>query len=361
VPFSAEPQTRDLAIGHIAKGALLLGAIVVIGVAGYVMAGWPLIDALYMVIITIFGVGYGEVRSVDHPAMKFFTMGLIVAGCSAGLWVIGGLVEFMADGKIREALGRRRMSQQIEEMTGHAIVCGFGRVGQILSRDLAEAGMPLLVVDTSPERLALAESLGYPTVAGDAAEERTLRAAHIDTAKVVAVVLPDDAANVFVTLSARELSDSVQIIARGERPDTERKLLRSGATRVVLPAAAGANRIARMITHPPPECLLADAVNMNELNQHLLEIGLEITEFVLAADSDLVGAPLSAVDLRETAVMIIALRKPDGEIRRNPHGTTTLEAGDAIILVGRHGDLPRSLRLFASSAPAVTWRGSSKA
>jgi voltage-gated potassium channel len=270
VPFSAEPQTRDLAIGHIAKGALLLGAIVVIGVAGYVMAGWPLIDALYMVIITIFGVGYGEVRSVDHPAMKFFTMGLIVAGCSAGLWVIGGLVEFMADGKIREALGRRRMSQQIEEMTGHAIVCGFGRVGQILSRDLAEAGMPLLVVDTSPERLALAESLGYPTVAGDAAEERTLRAAHIDTAKVVAVVLPDDAANVFVTLSARELSDSVQIIARGERPDTERKLLRSGATRVVLPAAAGANRIARMITHPPPECLLADAVNMNELNQHLL-------------------------------------------------------------------------------------------
>jgi len=153
--------------------------------------------------------------------------------------------------------------------TGH-IVCGFGRVGQILCRDLAAAGVPLLVVDPDIERLALAESLGHPTVVGDAAEERTLRAAHIDTARVVAVVLPDDAANVFVTLSARELSGSVQIIARGERPDTERKLLRSGANKVVLPAAAGANRTARMITHPPAESLLA-------------------------------GAPVSAIDLREAA------------------------------------------------------------
>jgi voltage-gated potassium channel len=251
------------------------------------------------------------------------------------------------------------MSQQIDAMTGHTIVCGFGRVGQILCRDLAAAGMPLLVIDTNPERLALAESLGYPTIVGDAAEERTLRAAHIDTAQVVAVVLPDDAANVFVTLSAREVSDTVQIIARGERPDTERKLLRSGANRVVLPAAAGANRIARMITHPAPESLLADTVNMNELNQQLLDIGLEIAEFVLAPDGDLVGAPLSSVDLREAVVMIVAVRKPGGEIRRSPHGTTVLEAGDAIIFMGRHGDLPRSLRRLAA-APAVTWRGSSR-
>lgn len=359
MPLPVDTRSRDLAIGHIAKGLVLLGAIVAAGVTGYVLAGWSFVDALSMVIITIFGVGYGEVRSVDHPLLKFFTMGVIVTGCTAGLWVIGGLVEFMTDGRIREALGKRRMSQQIDALTRHAIVCGFGRVGQILCRDLAAAGVPLLVVDTDHERLILAESLGYATLAGDAAEERTLRAAHIETARVVAVVLPDDAANVFVTLSARELSDSVLIIARGERPDTERKLLRSGANRVVLPAAAGANRIARMITHPPPESLLADATTMNDLNQSLLDIGLEITEFVLAPDNDLVGAPLAAVDLREAAVMIVALRKPDGEIRRSPHGTTVLEAGDAIIVVGRHGDLPRSLRRLAS-APAVTWRGSSR-
>lgn len=359
MPFSTEPATRSLAIGHIASGGTLLVSIVVIGVVGYMLAGWSFIDALYMVVITIFGVGYGEVRSVASPALKIFTMVLITAGCSAGLWVIGGLVEFMADGRIRDALEKRRMSQQIDGMRGHAIVCGFGRVGQILCRDLAAAGMPLLVVDTNHDRLALAESFGYPTVTGDAAEERTLRAAHIDTARVVAIVLPDDAANVFVTLSARELSDTVHIIARGERPDTERKLLRSGANRVVLPAAAGANRIARMITHPPPETLLADAVNTHELNEHLLEIGLEIGEVVLDADGDLVGAPLAAVDLREMAVVIVAIRKPDGEIRRSPHATTVLEAGDAIILVGRHDELPRVLRRSSTSA-AVTWRGANK-
>ncbi len=357
--FSTTPETKSLAIGHVVKGGILLGGIVAVGVLGYLVAGWPLIDALYMVVITIFGVGYGEVRSVSDPTLKLFTMALIVTGCSAGLWVIGGLVEFMADGRIREALEKRRMSQQIDGMRGHAIVCGFGRVGQILCRDLAAAGMPLLVIDADQTRATLAESLGYPTIVGDAAEERTLRAAHIDTAAVVAVVLPDDAANVFVTLSARELSGSVQIIARGERPDTERKLLRSGATRVVLPAAAGANRMARMITHPPAERLLADAGNTHELNEHLLEIGLAIGEIVLAADSELVGAPLSAIDLQEAAVVIVALRKPDGEIRRSPHATTLLEAGDAVILVSRHEDLPRSLRR-ATGSGALTWRGASK-
>jgi voltage-gated potassium channel len=357
MPSSANPNPTSLAIGHIVTGGALLGAIVAIGVTGYVLAGWSVIDSLYMVVITIFGVGYGEVRSVESPALKIFTMALIVSGCSAGLWLIGGLVEFVADGKIREALEKRRMSQQIDCMRGHAIVCGFGRVGQILCRELAAAGMPLLVVDTDPARTALAESLGYAAIIGDAAEDRTLHTAHIDTARVVAVVLPEDAANVFVTLSARGLSDTVQIIARGERPETEQKLLRSGANRVVLPTAAGANRIARMITHPPAETLLADAVNTHELNEHLLEIGLEIGEIAVTADSDLVGTPLSAVDMRELAVVIVAIRKSGGEIRRSPHVSTLLEAGDTVILVGRHDDLPRSLR--RSAAASLTWRGAS--
>ena len=163
--------------------------------------------------------------------------------------------------------------------------------------------MPLVVIDADAGRLALAESQGYTIVMGDAAEEQTLRRAHIDTARVVAVVLPDDAVNVFVTLSARELSGSVEIIARGERPDTERKLLRSGATRVVLPAAAGANRIARMITHPSAETLLGDADSMGQLNDQLLEIGMEIGQITIEADSELRGATLADVDLRQSAIV----------------------------------------------------------
>lgn len=218
--------------------------------------------------------------------------------------------------------------------------------------------MPLVVIDADAGRLALAESQGYTIVMGDAAEEQTLRRAHIDTARVVAVVLPDDAVNVFVTLSARELSGSVEIIARGERPDTERKLLRSGATRVVLPAAAGANRIARMITHPSAETLLGDADSMGQLNDQLLEIGMEIGQITIEADSELPGATLADVDLRQSAIVIVAIRKADGQIRRSPHPTTELEALDTLIVVGRHDDVPRSLRRLPIPTQ-LTFRGAS--
>ena len=342
------------------RGLWLLAAIVAIAIAGYMAAGWSFLDAVYMVVITIFGVGYGEVRPLDQPWLKLFTIGVIIGGCSAGLWVVGGLVELLAEGRIRAVMGKRRMNQQIEKLHDHAIVCGFGRVGQILCRDLTAAEVPLVVIDSDVARLAMAESLGYPVLQGDAAEERTLRAAHIDTARVLAVVLPDDAANVFVTLSARELSSTVEIIARGERPDTERKLLRSGASQVVLPAAAGAHRIARMITHPSAETLLNDSDSMRLLNEQMLQIGMELGEITVTPESDLAGAALMDLDLRETEIIIVAIRKSDGEIRRSPHRTSVLEPGDSLMVVGRHEDLPRSLRRLPAPAP-LTFRGATAA
>jgi voltage-gated potassium channel len=350
----------DSSVSHrrIRRGMLLLVAIVVLGVVGYVLAGWNLLDAIYMVVITIFGVGYGEVRPIEAPALKVFTISLILAGCSAGLWVVGSVVEFMAEGTINKALGRRRMTRQISELSNHTIVCGFGRVGQMLCRELQEAGVPVVVVDANPERLAAAEALGLPVVAGDASEEKVLRAANIDAAKVLAVVLPAEAANVFVTLSARELNDSIQIIARGERPETERKLLRAGANRVVLPTAAGASRIARMITNPTAESLLRDTAGMTYLNEQLLQIDLQFVEIPIPPDSPLAGTTVQSIDPRDlAAVVIVAVRTATGEIHRNPHGTTCLEAGDTIILIGRRGDLPKSLRKAAGAA-AITYRGS---
>lgn len=347
----------SVSLVRIRRGAILLAAVVSIAVAGYMAAGWSFIDAVYMVVITIFGVGYGEVHPVDSSVLKLFTMSVVIAGCSAGLWVVGGLVEFIAEGTINEALGRRRMSKQIGELKGHVIICGFGRVGRVLAGELRTAGTPVLLVDTDASRLAEAEALGYHVLVGDASEERVLREANIAAAKVVAIVLPDDASNVFVTLSARELNSDVEIIARGERPETERKLLRSGANRVVLPAAAGANRIARMITHPSAECLLRDERGMAQLNEQLLDIGLQFTELAIPADSPLAGATVADIDLRDLAsVVIVAVRKEDGEIRRNPHGSTLLEPNDTIILVGRRGDLPRSLRRTSTHA-GIRYRG----
>jgi voltage-gated potassium channel len=345
-------------LARIRRGLVVLAAIVGTSVAGYMIAGWSLLDAVYMVVITIFGVGYGEVHPVNHPVLKLFTIGVILAGCSAGLWVIGSVVEFMAEGTINQALGKRRMNRQISELSGHTIVCGFGRVGQMLCKELAEAGTPLVVIDTDPGRLAQAEALGHPVVAGDAAEEQVLRAANIGAATVLAVVLPDEAANVFITLSARELNGAGEIIARGERPETERKLLRAGANRVVLPTAAGASRIARMITNPSAESLLRDDLGMAQLNEQLQQIGLQFVEVPITADSSLADTTIDDIDPRDlAAVVIVAVRTAGGEIHRNPHGTTRLEPGDTIILIGRRGDLPKSLHKAAKAA-GMTYRGS---
>ena len=345
-------------LARIRRGLFMLAAIVGTAVAGYVLAGWSLLDAVYMVVITVFGVGYGEVQPLDHPGLKLFTIGVILAGCSAGLWVIGSVVEFMAEGTINKALGKRRMTRQIDELSGHTIVCGFGRVGQMLCQELAEAGAALVVIDADPTRLAQAEILGHPVVAGDAAEERVLRAANIATAAVLAIVLPDEAANVFITLSARELNESVEIIARGERPETERKLLRAGANRVVLPTAAGASRIARMITNPSAESLLRDDAGMAQLDEQLRQIGLQFVEIPITADSSLANTTIDDIDPRDlAAVVIVAIRTAGGEICRNPHGTTRLAPGDTIILVGRRGDLPKSLHK-AAKAGGMTYRGS---
>lgn len=346
------------AIARIRRGLLVLAAIVGFAVAGYMIAGWSFLDSVYMVVITVFGVGYGEVQPLDHPGLKVFTIGVILAGCSAGLWVVGGVVESMAEGTINQALGRKRMTRQIDGLSGHTIVCGFGRVGQMLCKELADAGVAVVVIDSDPVRLAQAEVLGYPVVAGDAAEEPVLKAANIATAAVLAVVLPDEAANVFITLSARELNESIEIISRGERPETERKLLRAGANRVVLPTAAGASRIARMITNPSAESLLQDGVGMVQLDEQLRQIGLQFVEIPVPADSPLANTMINDIDPRDlAAVVIVAVRTATGEIRRNPHGTTRLEPDDTIILVGRRGDLPKALHKAAKAA-GITYRGS---
>jgi voltage-gated potassium channel len=351
-------DASSASLTRIRRGLALLAVIVVVAVAGYVIAGWAVLDAIYMVVITVFGVGYGEVQPVDHPALKLFTIAVILAGCSAGIWVIGAVVEFMAEGTINKALGKRRMCRQIEELTSHAIVCGFGRVGQMLCRELADVGSPLVVIDADPTRLAQAEVLGYPVVAGDAAEERVLREANIAKARVLAVVLPDEAANVFVTLTARELSETIEIIARGEFPETERKLLRAGANRVVLPTAAGASRIARMITNPSAESMLQDDSRRAYLNEQLQQIGLQFIEIPVGDDSPLVGITIDEIDPHElAAVVIVAVRTATGEIRRNPHGTTPLKSGDTLILVGRRGDAPKTLHR-ATRSGGITYRGS---
>lgn len=326
-------------VQRITTGLALVALTCVVATIVYWSAGWDLIDAMYMVVITIFGVGYGEVRPLSDPRLKIFTMALVIAGCSSAAYVVGGFVQMIAEGEIHRFLGARRMTQGIDQLKQHTIICGFGRVGQILARELREANCMFVIVDTDADRLREAEAAGYLVVIGDATDEKTLALAGIERARTLATVLPDDKMNVFITLTARELSAELEIIARGESPATERKLLRSGANRVVLLAAIGAAKISQLITRPSAEALLSDAAGRNHLNDELQSIGLQMLEVNIEANSPLVGQTLRSIESAGGGCVMVAIRHVNGTIVRHPPLETTLVAKDTIILLGHRGEL----------------------
>jgi len=255
-PLSQTPQThQETPVSHrtLRRGASVLAATFVLATCGYVLAGWTWVEAIYMVTITIFGVGYGEVHPLESSTLKLFTIGVIVTGCSSVIYVLGGLVQMIAEGEVQRLLGGRQREKSMNELHDHTIICGFGRVGKMLAAELTAEGQSLVIVDVDASRAERARELGYLAVAGDATDDHTLHRLGLLRARTLATVLPNDAMNVFITLTARDLSESVTIIARAECPTTERKLLRGGATHVVMPAAISAIRISQLVTASPHE------------------------------------------------------------------------------------------------------------
>ncbi|MGE0608407.1 MAG: TrkA family potassium uptake protein [Pirellulales bacterium] len=343
-----------------ATGASLFVGICLVAILGYLAAGWELADAVYMVVITIFGVGYGEVQPIVSPALRGLTMTLIVVGYGAVIYTVGGFMQMLIDGELKQALGARRMTKEIDRLQDHTVICGVGRMGTILARELKSADKPFVVIDTDERRLHNAEEQGYLVVNGDAAEERALEQAGIRRAAVLATVLPNDAANVFVTITAREMNPNLMIIARGENPRTEKKLLGCGANRVVLPMAIGAKKLAQLIIRPSAENMLEQLTNQGELNEELGRIGLQFDELEVAANSSLVDRALSDIDLRSNhGFLIVGVRRTDGTTLLNPSPSTRLAAGDTVIVIGRDNDIPQLAAKFFSGKQNTQYRGAS--
>ena len=175
---------------------------------------------------------------------------IIVAGDASKVFFVGSLVGFITEGKIGKAMDEHRKSRNIESIKDHAIICGYGRIGQTLARELSGADFPFLILDNNADRVALAHSHGYQALMGDAGAEETMNEAHIERAVVLATVLPSDMVNVFITLTARNMRPDLRIIARAEDPATEKKLRQAGANEIILPAFVGGMQIANSITHP---------------------------------------------------------------------------------------------------------------
>lgn len=329
------------ALGKMRTGVMLFVAILVFAVAGYVAAGWSLDDSIYMTIITVFGVGYGEVQPIQSPGLRILTMLVIISGYGAVIYTVGGFMQLVVDGELQKALGERRMTNEIDKLSGHVIICGVGRMGTFLAQELAAAGRPFIVIDSDTDRLEDIEHEGYLWIHGDATEESILQRAGIQRASALATVLSDDALNVFVSVTARGMNPKLTIIARGENPRTEKKLLGCGANKVVLPTAIGAKKLAYLLIRPSAENMLEDVTHQSDINEELGRIGVQFGELEVAATCKMVDRKLSDIQLRSNhGFLIVGLRRADGSFTLSPSSETTLKSGDNLIVLGRAEEIP---------------------
>jgi len=306
-----------------------------------------------MVTLTIFSVGYGEVHPIDTPYLHALTMATMVFGCTAMIVLTGALVQVFTIFELRRLLGADRVQTQIDKLDDHVVICGFGRIGVQLAKELHSANKGFVILERSPDKIAEAQTLGYLCLAGDATEESALRAVGIGRARVLATVLPDDAVNVFITLSARNLNPKLEIIARGEAPTTERKLFHAGADKVVLPTHIGAERIAELILYPHTAGVLRNSERMREIERAINAIGLEMEMVVVPQDGALTGTLVAEAERRGGGrFMIVQINRQGGETISDPPANMRIEAGDGVALVIR-GERSAAAALFAAPAERI--------
>jgi voltage-gated potassium channel len=321
---------------NIVAGLIYMAVVMTLATAAYVAAGWSLGDAFYMVIITVYTVGYDEVRPIDTALLRTISISTIIFGCTGVIFLSGVLVQFITLNQINQIFGLKRMNTQIDKLTGHVIICGFGRIGVELAKDLAAGRAAFVIAERDDARVEQARALGYLCVQTDATDETGLLAAGIMRAHTLATVLPSDAANVFITLSARSLNPALEIIARGEAPSTERKLLQAGANKVVLPTYIGAERIAEMILYRETARLIRGSERMVDFETTLRTLGLNMDVVTAAAGSPAIGQTIGAIEREaDGAFFVVQLNRREGEALTRPKPDTRVETGDGLVLIGR--------------------------
>ena len=322
-------------------GLIALALVLAVGTGGYVLLGFSPLDALYQTVTTVTTVGFREVEPL-RAGGKLFTMVLILMGVGTVLYTFSVLLEAVVEGHVSNLFGRRRMQRRIDEMSGHAVVCGWGRVGSAFSRYVDASGEDVVVVESDQSR---ADDCPYPTVLGDATDDDVLRQAGIERARVLVAALSNDANSLYVTVSARSLRSDLFIIARARTEPSERKLLRAGADRVVNPQRLGGQRMAAFALQPNVAEFL-DVV----MHDGTLEFRLE--ELLIPADSALAGVTLRESHIRDrTGALVLAIRKDRFET--NPSPDTVIEPGNVLITIGTVSQL-ESLRAAAAQVRSNT-------
>ncbi len=315
----------------------LLLFLLTLGTVGYRwLEGYTWLEALYMTVITLSTVGFGEVRPLTD-AGRVFTIGLIVTGVGTAAYLFTTLADYIVSGELEGTLQRRRWMAQLRSLHQHYLICGCGRMGEQVALELASLDLPFVLIDKHPEHLERARRLGYLAVEGDPTDEVTLEAAQIRKARGLVAVLETDADNLFLVLTARSLNPDLFIVAQALSEATETKLYKAGADRVVSPFVMAGHRITSLLIRPYVVTFLDAA-----LRSETLELWLE--EVRVAPDSELVGKSLAEADIRaKTGANVLAIARGEAQMDWSP--TLRIQAHDVLIILGRREQILEIARL----------------
>jgi voltage-gated potassium channel len=283
-----------------------------------------MLDALYQTVTTISTVGFREVGE-PTTAFKWFTIVLVLGGVGTALYTLSVLLETVVEGRLTDRIGRRRMDRRMSEMSGHVIICGWGRVGRSIARFVTGAGDEVVVIESDPERAAL---IDHPYIRGDATDDDILERAGIDRAATLIAALNTDADNLFVTLSGRSRRPELFIVARARVEGSEAKLFQAGANRVVNPQQIGGARMGALATQP-------HVAEFLDVVMHDGSLEFRLAEVPVANGSELDGPTLREAHIRDrTGSLVLAIRESDGDFNTNPSPETPLTGGTVLIAVG---------------------------
>lgn len=293
---------------------------------------WSWLDAAYMSAITLTTVGYGETHVLTDTG-RVFTITFLFGGVFLLFYSATEIIRAIVSGQLRSILGRESMKHALDEIRDHIIVCGLGRMGRLVCQEFERQKAKYVLVDQSESLIKEWTGTHGIPLHGDATEDEVLKLAGVERAKVLVAVVPSDADNLYITLSARVLNPNLFIVARAEHETSEAKLRRVGANQVVSPYVIGGHRVAQAVLRPTVGHILEQAGRLNAADY-------QIEEVVVAKSSALCGKSLREANLRDDlGVVVIAMRTPGGEIVLNPRADSVLETGSVVVVVGRREHL----------------------
>jgi voltage-gated potassium channel len=321
-------RSRRSPYWHLRTALLIFLGLITVGTVGYMiierLTFW---EALYMTVITVSTVGYREIV-LPSRAGEIFTMIVIISGLATVVYVTTSVVELLLEGRLLELMGRRRVLRELQDMTGHYIICGYGRVGRQIATECQGRGTSVVVIEKEPVVVEACLNDGFVAVKGDAAEEATLRKAGLERASGLVTALSSDADNLFVTMTARMVRPDIFIVGRCNSDETESKLYRAGADRAISPHNVGGRHMAALLLKPLV-CDFLDVVTHGELVELVLE------DIAVEQGAAVVGRSIRDILVEDLkGIGVLGLKRPKRDFVVNPGGSTVLDGGDILIVQG---------------------------